>query len=408
MRLNRNSAIFIALLAVVIVVALIFLQDEPATTPDPDSAEATAQVVSLFPAVDQTQITALTISEVRAVDDTRPTPIPGNPTLESPTPLPEGIEAETITEVLSLTRAISGSEWVISDTSTSTPASVVDSARVDSALSILVNLRANRQFIPDNGDYAQYGLDAPTIDIQFVQAPTVSDDDQDAGDAVNYRLQIGDATVGENSYYALLNDDSETVYVVTGGSNLRNSVFSLLTTPPLQPTPTPTAVPVLNVQSPFMNFAVTQAVSFNFSELANGETIRITRNDANTEWVYTANDTDLAVQQESLQVILNSFSTVRGLDQTVGADRSALGLEPPAYRFEAQTNDDTFVLQLGTQDPTGSLYYGLINDFEEVVLIDANSVALLIDLFENPPLAPDVPETTPEAEATAEATEASE
>ena len=416
MRLNRNSAIFIALLAVVIIVSMIFLQDTD-NNGDTPNVEATAETIQLFPELSETSITVLTITEQREVGDTRPTPIAGNPTLEPPTPLPDGVEPETTTEIISISKNESGL-WVADEaTSTVTLDGTIDSTAIDNSLRNLGSVVSNRQFTPSDGDYSQYGLDEPAFDITFTEQSVAETgvvaegEDPAMNDPVDYRLRIGDRTIGENSYYAFLNDDTETIYVITNASTLQNSILNLTNRVPLEPTAVPTTAPVLNVPAPFSAFVLTNATGFTFTSEATGDVVEITRSDDNTSWVYTQNGEELDVQQEFLQILLNSFSTISGIQQSDVTDLASLGLDTPAYTFEARTVDGTsYTLQLGDQDPTGAIYYGLVDEFDPVVLIDANSVVLLVDMLANPPiLEPEMtPEATVEAEVTPEATEASE
>lgn len=412
MRLNRNSAIFIALLAVVIVVSIIFLQesDEGVVTPD---IEATAATIQLFPELSASGIVALTVSEQREVGDIRPTPIAGNPTLEPATPLPDDVEPETTTEIISLSKNEAGL-WVADASSTSVLEGAIDSVAIENSLINLGAVLSNRQFTPSDGDYSQYGLDEPNFEITFTEQAiaetgVVTEGEAPAlADPVSYRLRIGDRTIGENSYYAFLNDDSETIYVITNASTLQNSILNLTTTVPLEATPVPTLAPVLNVQAPFSAFVLTNATGFTLTS-ESGTVVEITRNADNTAWVYTQNGDVLAVQDEFLQIILNSFSTVSGSQQSTVEDLAPLGLDTPAYTIEARTVDGTsYLLQLGDQDPTGTFYYGLVDQFESVVFINASSVSLLLDIIENPPvLVPEAtPEVTVEAEMTSEAMEA--
>ena len=415
MRLNRNSAILIAFLAVLIIVSMIFLQDtdESGTIPE---IEATAVTIQLFPELSEAGIVALTVSEQREVGDIRPTPIAGNPTLEPATPLPDGVEPDTTTEIVSLIKDDAGL-WVSDASSTSVLNGAVDSVAIENSLRNLGAVLSNRQFTPSDGDYSQYGLDNPSYEISFTEQPiaetgVATDGETPAlADPVDYRLRIGDRTIGENSYYAFLNDDSETIYVITNASTLQNSILNLTNTVPLEATPVPTLAPVLNVQAPFSTFVLTNATGFTFTSEATATVVDVTRNADNTAWVYTQNGEILAVQDEFLQIILNSFSTISGSQQSTVEDLAPLGLDTPAYTLEARTVDGTnYVLQLGDQDPTGTIYYGLVDQFESVVFINASSVALLLDMIENAPLlVPEVtPEVTAEAEMTSEAMETTE
>jgi len=83
-----------------------------------------------------------------------------------------------------------------------------------------------------------------------------------------------------------------------------------------------------------------------------------------------------------------------------------VGLDVPTYTLVARDSFASYTLQLGQQDATGAIYYGLVNAFETVVLIDAGSVGQLVSLFDAPPRPVEMtPEATaPVGEATAEAT----
>ena len=409
MRLNRNSLLFIALLAIVIIVALIFLQDNGDNN-DESAVEATAETIQIFPELSASGVVSLTVSEVREAGDTRPTPIPGNPTLEPPTPLPDGAEPETTTEIVVLSKDVETSTWIAGDETSQSIDGTIDSTQLSGSIANLVGLRSNRQFTPPDGNYEQYGLDEPAFDIQFVAESVVqgaSTEGEETGEPISYRLRIGDRTVGENSYYAFLNDDSETIYVIKGASTLQSGILNLTTSIPLELVPTATPVPVLNAQIPFADFVVTNASGFTFSNNETGDVIEIVRNEDNTAWVYTQNSEELDVHQETLQVILNSFATISGVDETTVSDPATLGLDSPSFSFEARMVDDiVYMLQTGDQDPAETVYYSLVDEFEPVVLIDADSINLLLSLFDNPPVV--LPEITPEATDSVEATEESE
>lgn len=412
MRLNRNSAIFIALLALVIIVALIFLQGDDTDNNLP-IVEATAETILLFPTVTDANIIALSVSQEREVGDLRPTPIPGNATLVPPTALPDGVEPAMTTDVSAFTRDATTSTWLVSEITTQAITGTLDSAQLNNAASALANLQSNRQFTPADGDYEQFGLDMPSYDITFTEQPIAETGVASEGEApvtgepVNYRLRIGNSTVGENGFYAFLNDDEQTIYVITNATTLRNSILNLASNVPLEPTPIPTVAPILNTQAPFANVVLTNAIGFTFTDTVTGDTILVNRNEDGTGWIFTQNGEELVVQQETLQVILNSFSTIRGVDQVATDDLATLGLDTPTYRFDvASIGGGVDTLQLGNQDPTGSFYYGLVNQFEEVVLIDSDSLALLLSLFGMPPVIE--PEVTPEMTAEPEMTESAE
>ncbi|MEM9951305.1 MAG: DUF4340 domain-containing protein [Chloroflexota bacterium] len=409
MRLNRNSVIFIALLAIVIAVALIFLQDDDGTDNASPTAESTVASVQLFPGVAGTNVTSLTVVEQLASMDA----VEATAEATEPEMTPEATsEAEMTPEAtaeadMSPTTAITvlnrdpvTASWTVGEETTQMIDGTISSTQLETVVTALVTLRSNRQFTPSDEDYAQFGLDNPTYEITFVEQ---------TDSAKTYRLRVGGLTVGENAYYALLGDDDETIYVITNATAFQTNVLNLSQAIPLEPTAVPTVAPILNTLAPFADFILTAGNGFTLSNNETGDIIAVARNADNTGWVYTENGDELPVQQESLQVILNNFSTISGIDQVENADLATLGLDSPTYVFEASTVDGTiYTLQLGDQDPTGSVYYGLVDNFEQVVLIASDSVLSFIDLFETQP--PLTVEVTPEAteamaESTAEMTE---
>jgi len=290
-------------------------------------------------------------------------------------------------------------------------------------LRTLVSTRSNRQFTPEDGDYSQFGLENPTYVIEFTAnpalvtpdplSPPTPDDASSPAEVESYRLVIGSRTVGENALYAQLNDDTETIYIITNASALQTSILSLTDTVPLVTPPTPTPAPILTVPGPVFNsFLLNNATDFTFTNNETGDVITLTRDLVTTEWIYDLNGEVLPALQPQLQVVLNTFGLIEGVQRTQAPDLAALGLDTPSYTFTATDATRTYTLQLGDQDATQTIYYSLVDDFTDVVLVDATSVALLIDLFENPPVPPPAEitpeataEMTPEATAEAESTE---
>ncbi|MEO1646822.1 MAG: DUF4340 domain-containing protein, partial [Chloroflexota bacterium] len=362
-----------------IVVSWILLSDDGENDTAVPTAAATAETILLFPNVQETQLTSLSISAEVEVGDTRPTPIPGNPTLEPATPLPEGVDPETRTESVALMRNDAGS-WVFPDdmgdaeaemtaepeatmdaemtaepeatmdaemtaepevtvspdqltTLVTEPVTVdtIDTVALDTALRTLVSTRSNQQFTPEDGDYSQFGLDNPTYVIEFTAnpalitpdplSPPTPDDVSSSTEPQNYRLIIGNRTVGENGFYAQLNDDTETVYIITNASALQTSVLSLVDNVPLLAPPTPTPAPILSVPGPVFNgFLLNTVTDFTFTNNETGDVITLTRDPVTTEWTYDLNGDVLPALQPQLQVVLNTFGLIEGVQRTPATD----------------------------------------------------------------------------------------
>lgn len=104
-----------------------------------------------------------------------------------------------------------------------------DSAAVDSALSQLTNLQANR-VLTDVTDLKPFGLVTATLEVRLIMTDTTP-----------YALTVGDKTPDGSSYYVVYTGDKSKVFTVS--SYALDTLMGWLNLPPYQPTPTPTLPP---------------------------------------------------------------------------------------------------------------------------------------------------------------------
>lgn len=418
MRLNLKTLTFLAVLIVVIIAAYVLTNTDFAESAEPAAVPTTTRQ-ALFPGLISANVTAITITSNLPAEDSRPTPLPGNPPLATLTPVPEGEEAPTRSEILALSKD-AGGNWILAENSTITSTTPVVITTVDTALTNIAGLQAE-SFIPASGDYEQFGLDNPTHDITFVvQAPDVvapTPDQISESSATTRRLRIGNRTLDNVGLYAFLDEDTETVYIISNATGVQNSVLNMVTTPPFAPQPTATPVPILNVPGPvFAGFNPTTLTSFTITDTASGQSLVLSKLPDGFDWIIEGGDPTRIVDQGLVTSAFIDFASIQGASRAALPDLSAVGLDTPIYIITAATSDGAnFQLLVGDKavTATSERYYTLVNDFTDVVEVNVIGVDRLVALIENPPyfveLVPEItvaPETT--AEAMAESTEAVE
>jgi hypothetical protein len=411
MRLNRGTLIFLALLIIVSAAAYVFINSD--STVSPNMTPTALTKMALFPGLSSSNITSITIKAQVAVEDTRPTPLPGSEALPTLTPVAEGEKAPTETEILAINQD-AGGNWLLDESSSLSSTTPIVVATVTTALQTIANTQAE-SFVPESGDYAQYGLDNPSYEISFViqeSAPAASTTDATPttpSEPVTRRLRIGDRTFDNLGFYAFLDDDGETVYILSSASTFQSSLLNLVSTPPFAPTPTPIPPAILNVPGPvFSGFNPNIATRFSMTDTTSSRTLVLTKLEDGIDWAIENGDPERTVNQGQITSAFIDFASIQAVSRTTIEDISSVGLDNPAYIITTELNDGrVFQLQVGNLDPSGALYYTLVNEFSEVVLVNATEVNRLLSLLNNPPYAVEVtPEAT--AEAMAESTEAAD
>jgi protein-disulfide isomerase len=191
MRLDQRTVILLVVSLVVIVTVLLITSPASAPGVTPTSVEQTAPV---FGELDQTTITGITVTN----NDTGETTV----------------LAKDAADV-----------WTVSEATNSSDRAT-DQEAVTTALGTFTALASSENFTTEN--LADFGLDTPTYTLVMT-----------AADGTTYTLLVGNKAPANPRYYALVNDDTSTVYVVQ--QTQVNQLTNLIATPPYVPPPTATA-----------------------------------------------------------------------------------------------------------------------------------------------------------------------
>lgn len=208
MRLNRGTIVLLAA-SVVVIVAVLLLNNQQASAPGPTPAPTLEGEGPIFPDIaDETARDALVRFEA----------------------------ANNDTGELTVMTKDDGGAWSI-DEATNASFLATDQEKAVNTVGILASMTSNDRFVTDRP--ADFGLDAPR------QVFVLSDKD-----GQTYTLKVGNSSPTAPRYYAQVNDDISTVYVLP-----RDPVDTLarqmITLPPYvaSPTPTPTATRTPNPYS---------------------------------------------------------------------------------------------------------------------------------------------------------------
>lgn len=198
MRLNRGT-ILLLLVSLVVIVAVLALNNQRTSAPDvTPSATALAEAGPIFPAIAD-------------VDDQ------GN------------IVRFEVTDNSAGTKIVMTKDeadvWTVEE-SASPDDLATDQTKAVGTMSVLASLNALDRFTTEN--LAEFGLDEPTYTLVLTDS-----EDQ------TYTLKIGNQSPANPRYYALVDDDTGTVYVVQ--KDLVDNLTRQITQPPYVPSPTPTA-----------------------------------------------------------------------------------------------------------------------------------------------------------------------
>lgn len=203
MRLNRGTLVLLAA-SVIVILAVLLLNNQPASAPAL-TPEATAEGAgTIFPELAQD-----TVVKFEAVNS-------------------DGTQKTVLTKD-------DGGAWAVTE-ATNASDLATDQTKAAEVVQSLAALASIDRFALGDQPAADFGLDAP--------AHTFTLTDQESQ---TYTLKIGSKSPTTPRYYAFVNDDTETVYVVQQGA-VDNLVSQMLTIPPYvaSPTPTPTLTATLN------------------------------------------------------------------------------------------------------------------------------------------------------------------
>ncbi len=364
MRLNRNTLIILLISLVVIGVASVLLNNPPANT---GNATPTAEgfVGRMFPDLALESVNGLRVRD-------------------------EATSTET-----AYAQDAEGT-WNIAFTTLTTASLTTNLTQttMDERVANIIALEAPESFITD--DLVPFGLDAPAFTVTMTTR-----------DNQTFTLKIGKKNPQNNRYYALLGEDTSKVYLLTGVGKI-DPVTQLAATPPIVVPPTPTPVPVLNTQGPVFNtFDAAAMTRFEVRNNTTDEFIIIAKDDAGNWRVEDGtNKEDRLLDASVVTNFLTAFGFTPAVDGIEGADLERLGLSEPAYSLVAtNANNQTYSIQVGAEDATGTRYYALVDAYETVAVIEKTGIDVVLLLVSEPPYQPEAtPEATAEAEATGEAT----
>lgn len=335
MRLNRNTIIVLVAALLVIVVALVMLNQPEDTGPETVADDAggvlfTEAAPETVTSLNVTDSTGLNVSLQRGDTDEALWQFPGND-------------------------------------------DEVDAATVDTAVSTLTNLSYTDSYQTE--DATQYGFGTETVPavITFV------------ADGTEYTLTVGRQNPSGNRYYVRVGDD-ETIYLVN--STTLDTILGLASNQPIVVPPTPTPVPMLNAPGVvFVGFSAQDIQRFQVTDHASGESLVLVRGEDN---LWTVLDDDRALDQSTVEVLMSVYGFVEAVDAIDGADLEALGLAEPAYTIQAtDSSERTFKIQLGDTDASGTRRYALVDDYDTVAVIEADALSTIIGWLEEPPYAPE-------------------
>ncbi|QPC83465.1 DUF4340 domain-containing protein [Phototrophicus methaneseepsis] len=335
MRLNRNTIIVLVAALLVIVVALVMLNQPEDTGPETVADDAggvlfTEAAPETVTSLNVTDSTGLNVSLQRGDTDEALWQFPGND-------------------------------------------DEVDAATVDTAVSTLTNLSYTDSYQTEDATQYGFGTEAAPAVITFV------------ADGTEYTLTVGRQNPSGNRYYVRVGDD-ETIYLVN--STTLDTILGLASNQPIVVPPTPTPVPMLNAPGVvFVGFSAQDIQRFQVTDHASGESLVLVRGEDN---LWTVLDDDRALDQSTVEVLMSVYGFVEAVDAIDGADLEALGLAEPAYTIQAtDSSERTFKIQLGDTDASGTRMYALVDDYDTVAVIEADALSTIIGWLEEPPYAPE-------------------
>lgn len=334
MRLNKNTGVFLAVLLVVIVGAL-FVLNNP--TSAPDLAGSTGETLDIFGGKLVTDINSLRITE--------------NATNLSAT----------------FTQDTTGA-WVQAEVDA--PVRQFD---LDGAIGDLLQVKASDSF--PASDLAPYGLDAPAYTVTL------------GGRGVAVTLHVGNSNPAGTRIYALLGDDTETVYLMNGVSQLAR-VTAFVLNPPIVVI-TPTAGPVLNTAGiVFAGFSPEDIAKLTLIDHENEAQLTLFR-DTTGRWFvdpFSTNAQTASTDSLLVDAMLFTMQFLSAVDVLSGVDAGAVGLTNPRYELRAERADGfAYTLAVGALDVSGARYYARAFDLDNVAVIPRDDIDALVRFIGNPP-----------------------
>ncbi|MCA9914700.1 MAG: DUF4340 domain-containing protein, partial [Anaerolineae bacterium] len=234
MRLNSGTLIFIVVLLVVIAGAVFLLNNDAVPTVQP-TTQPTAETVQLFPGASALNVTAVTITSRRTPAEVPVEPAPESTAEATAEPAaPEATDEAGLVQVTLTIEKDSAGIWQLGSTSSIQSSRSLVQPTIESALPTLLALRSQDQFAPDGGNLAPFGLDNPQHEIRIAISTAAAEATPEVDGTAStqtFRLRIGNKNPQGNAYYALLGDDTSTVYLVSNAAGIDN-ILNWTTQPP--------------------------------------------------------------------------------------------------------------------------------------------------------------------------------
>lgn len=227
----------------------------------------------------------------------------------------------------------------------------LDSTTITSILDLLSDLTP-QQVLSDPESLESYGLDAPTASVSAV-----------AADQTTVSVTFGKATTDGKSRYAMMNDDSSTLYIFadTLFQALRTPIYDMMTLPEL-PALTASVMTSISIQGP--------------GEDAQPLMLAAQHQDGNTTWLSSGEDvTNNAIVQALLED-LQQLQISRCIDYRPSDDAAAIcGFDEPdalvqiTYCTE-DGKETVLTITVGSSEPGGTGRYARIGEDTTIYLLE--------------------------------------
>jgi hypothetical protein len=218
MRLNRGTLLFIFASLVVIIGALA-LSSQPASAPGSGTPTATSSAGPVFEGLDSTKVVRFEI-----------------------------VKAEDSSKVVMTKDA--ANVWTIAE-ATNTQQLATDQTKATDVVSKLAGLTALDKF--ESETLVDFGLDNPTHTLTLTDS-----------DGKTYVIKLGNKSAVNPRYFALVNEDASTVYMLPG--DVVDSLTTQIVNPAYVASPTPTATSTAT-PNPFSEVEQTQTAEAEMQQL---------------------------------------------------------------------------------------------------------------------------------------------
>ena len=129
------------------------------------------------------------------------------------------------------------------------------------------------------------------------------------------------------------------------------------------------------------------------TDLETDERIRA-RRDPEVGWRLVEPEAEMA-NVARIERAVTSLQLIEPVQRLEAEELAPYGLDEPRYRIRLSLRDGTNrALQIGSQAPTGDVYYARLGETKEVLLLRNSTIQTSIDLLEVPPVVTPTPDVT--------------